>query len=285
MTFAVIDGINTRYEVVGSGPPILMYAPGGFDANLEKWTTIAVYARTKLIENLSKRYTCVLFDRRETGQSGGRIEHVTWAHFVAQGKGLLEHLKFERAFIMGGCMGCSPAMAFGVAHPEMTLGMVLFWPTGGAKYRINTHARFAQHLAYVQEHGMAKVVELIAGSGKSFSEDPRGGPWAAPIKHDRAFADAYAKFNVEEYKLIVTGMARGLFDRDTSPGAEPEDLLRCEIPALVVPGRDAAHATSAARYVEECLPKSEYWDVPPAEQTVDNAPARILKFLDSVASR
>jgi hypothetical protein len=38
-----IGGITTRYEVVGSGPPVLMFAPGGFDASLEKWTTLGVY--------------------------------------------------------------------------------------------------------------------------------------------------------------------------------------------------------------------------------------------------
>ena len=32
MPTAVVDGIVTRYEVVGSGPPLLMYAPGGFNA-------------------------------------------------------------------------------------------------------------------------------------------------------------------------------------------------------------------------------------------------------------
>jgi hypothetical protein len=79
----------------------------------------------------------------------------------------------------------------------------------------------------------------------------------------------------------VIGMARSLFDRDTAPGAEPEDLLRLDIPALIIPGNDAAHATSAARYLEECLPKSEYWDVPVAEQTEETAPARILEFLES----
>ena len=78
---------------------------------------------------------------------------------------------------------------------------------------------------------------------------------------------------------IVADMGRTLFDRDTVPGAEPEDLLRLEIPALVVPGRDPNHATSAARYLEECLEGSEYWDVQPEEQTADNAPARILEFL------
>ena len=81
------------------------------------------------------------------------------------------------------------------------------------------------------------------------------------------------------YKALVAGMARGLFDRDTAPGAEPEDMLGCEIPALIVPGHDAAHATSAARYLEECLPKAEYWDVAVADQTEANTPARVLEFL------
>ena len=65
----------------------------------------------------------------------------------------------------------------------------------------------------------------------------------------------------------------------TAPGAEPEDLLRLDIPALIVPGRDISHATSAARYLEECLPRSEYWDVPVAGQTEESAPSRVLQFL------
>ena len=59
--------------------------------------------------------------------------------------------------------------------------------------------------------------------------------------------------------------------------------MRLDIPALVVPGRDAAHATSAARYVEECLPKAEYWDVPVAEQTEEATNRRVLEFLERSA--
>ncbi len=76
-----------------------------------------------------------------------------------------------------------------------------------------------------------------------------------------------------------------MFDRDTAPGAEPEDLLRLDIPALIVPGQDAAHATSAARYLEECLPRSEYWDVPVAGQTEEPTSARLLEFLDTATRR
>lgn len=280
MPTATIDGIATHYETIGSGPPLLMYAPGGFNAVIETWRTQGIYAHLKLLDHLPKKYTCIAFDRRECGQSGGRIERVTWAQYVAQGKGLLDHLNIQRAHLMGGCMGCCPVMAFAVAHPQAALSMVLFWPVGGAKYRIAAHQRFAEHLAFVQQHGLAAVVAHVAKEGKPFNADARGGPWASVIRHDKAFADAYAAQDAERYKLIVAGMGRALFDRDTAPGAEPEDLMRLDIPALIIPGRDASHATSAARYVEECLPRAEYWDIAVAEQTEENVPARMLEFLD-----
>ena len=88
-----------------------------------------------------------------------------------------------------------------------------------------------------------------------------------------------ARQNVEQYTALVARMARSLIDRDTAPGAEPEDLLQLDIPALIVPGSDATHATSAARYLQECLPKSQYWDALPEAQTEANAPKRLLDFL------
>src|SRR6058998_2442003 len=136
MPTTLIDGIKTNYEVIGDGPPLLMYAPAGFDATLDKWRTQGVYARIKLLDHLPKKYSCIVFDRRETGQSGGRVERVTWAHYVEQAHGLLRHLRIDRAHVMGGCMGCSPAAAFAVAHADMTLSLLLWWPVGGAKYRI-----------------------------------------------------------------------------------------------------------------------------------------------------
>src|SRR5436190_1685978 len=216
MTTASIDGIETRYEVFGSGPPILMYAPGGFDATIEKWRALNVYARIKLLDHLPSRYTCIAFDRRECGQSGGRIEPVTWAHFVEQGKGLLDHLGHSHAHILGGCMGVSCAIAFAAKYPDRVSSLLLWWPVG-----------------------------------------------------------------VEKYKAIVTDMAIALLDRDTAPGAEPEDMLQMDIPALIIPGRDESHATSAARYLEECLPKSQYWDVAVDGQTEDASNKRILEFLEA----
>jgi len=275
----VIDGITTHYEVLGSGPPLLMMSPGGFDATIDKWRTQGVYTRLRLLDHLPRQYTCIVYDRRESGESAGRVEHITWAHYVAQAKGLLDHLKIARAHVMGACMGCSPAMAFAVAHPNTTAGLVLYWPVGGAHYRINGHVRIAEHLAYVRQHGLHGVVSLVATEGKTYNQDPRGGLWASVIRRDPVFATDYMRQDVEQYEALVLATRDSLFDRDTSPGAEPEDLFRVDVPALVVPGRDKSHATSAARYLEECLPRAEYWDAAVEDQTEETVPPRVLEFL------
>jgi pimeloyl-ACP methyl ester carboxylesterase len=279
MPTTVIDDIVTRYEVIGSGEPLLMFAPGGFDATIEKWTTLGVYAKTRMIDHLSARFQCIVFDRRECGHSGGRVEAVTWSRFVAQAKGLLDELGVERAHLLGGCMGCSSAFAFAVAHPDRTRRMVLFWPVGGARYRMTSHQRFADHLAFVKEQGLPAVVDVARQERKAFGADPRGGPWASVILHDELFAKTYAGLDVDHYVMIVTQMMRNLFDRDTAPGAEPEQLVRLETPTFVVPGHDASHATSAARYLEECIPGSEYWDIAVDAQTEAVVGPRIVDFL------
>ena len=279
MPNAVLDGIATRYEVIGDGPPLLMYAPGGFDATIEKWRAAGVYERIQLLEHLPKKFRCIAFDRRECGQSGGRVELITWRHYAAHGKALLEHLGIERAHLIGGCMGCSCVIAFAVAYPQATQSMILWWPVGGAKYRIKAHQRFADHLAFVKQHGLDGVVSHVQKEGKAFNADSRGGPWASLMRADRAFAASFPNMNRGVYTSIVKGMRDALFDRDTSPGAVPEDLLKLDIPALVVPGRDESHATSAARYLEECLSGAQYWDAPPEAQTEATAIPRLLDHL------
>jgi pimeloyl-ACP methyl ester carboxylesterase len=285
MATATVDGIETRYELVGDGPPLLMHAPGGFDAAIEKWSTLGIYKEIRFLDHLARHFRCILFDRRECGRSGGRVEAVTWPHYARHAKGLLDHLGIDKAHHMGGCMGCSVAIAFAAAYPQATLSMVLFWPVGGAKYRMTGRQRFAEHLAFVEQNGLPAVVALAKQSDKAFGADPRGGPWVSVIRNDPAFADRYAALDLGEYKAIVTGMERALLDRDTAPGAEPEDLLRLAVPTLIVPGSDPSHATSAARYLQECIPGADYWDVHVAQQAAAPTNARVLDFLQGCAAR
>ena len=284
MPTADIDGLATRYELLGDGPPLLMFSPGGFDARLENWRTLGLYKKTRVLEQLAKHYTCITFDRREAGQSGGRVQRITWQDYAAQGKGLLDHLGIARAHVAGGCAGCSVAIEFAVRYPGATAALVLLSPAGGARYRIRQQERFTRHLACVAENGLAGVAELARSSGQAFGQDPRVGPWGTVVARDESFAVAYTARDQRLYEATVAAMARTLFDRDTVPGPEPEDLMGLPLPALIVPGQDASHATSAARYLQECLPGAQYWDVPVSAQDEVTLPAQVLEFLDSVSS-
>jgi pimeloyl-ACP methyl ester carboxylesterase len=279
MPTTVCDGIETNYVVEGEGPPILMFSPGGFNGRLENWRTFSIYRRLGLVEHLSERFTCVTFDKRESGRSGGRLERLTWRDYAVQGLALLDALGIERAHLAGGCIGCSIAVHAALEQPERALSLVLYSPAGGAAYRATQQSRFAEHLAYVDEAGLGGVVELARGSEENFAQDPRVGPWVSMLRLDAAFAEAYASHDVDDYRRLVRETAEALFDRDTVPGA-PEDALRgLRHPTLVVPGNDANHATAAARYLAEHLPEAEYWDVLPEAQTADNAPQKVAEFL------
>ncbi len=283
MPYAELNGINIHYEVRGSGPPLLMMAPGGFDSTIEKWTTSGIWVGVKPLETLTSRYTCIAYDRREAGLSGGRVERVSWTTYAHEAKALLDLLNFPRAFVLGGCMGCSTATAFAVTYPESTLGLVLHWPVGGVRWRQNGLERFQQHVNFLRENGLAAVVDLAREQG-SFWVSPEAGPWASTIIADPDFAAGFAGQDQERYLATVGLMGQMLFDRDTATGPEPQELMALKVPAVIIPGADAAHATSAARYLQECLEGSQYHDVPVEEQSPERVRQWIIEFMESHAS-
>ena len=112
----------------------------------------------------------------------------------------------------------------------------------------------------------------------SFWQEPRAGVWASVLARDAGFARDYVEQDLERYLATCEVSARTLFDRDTAPGAEPEELRAMKIPAVIIPGDDPSHATSAAHYLRECLPKAEFWPVPVAEQEAKRVAERLLEF-------
>ena len=282
MPFVDIDGITTHYEVYGSGPPLLMMAPGSFDATIEKWEQAGVWKELRPLEAFAKQHTVIAYDRRESGRSGGRIEGLTWRLYADQAKGLLDHLGIERAFVMGACLGVSVANAFAVAYPQATAGLVLHYPVGGPHFHIAGLKRFAAHREFVERSGLQGIVDL-APESPSFFRDSRVGPWASTIVGDEAFARDYAAQDVQAYLAMTDAIGARFYDRDTAPGAEPGELMALEVPAIIIPGHDANHATSAARYLEECLPQSQYWDVMPDQQSAANVGPAILGFLSGLS--
>ena len=98
------------------------------------------------------------------------------------------------------------------------------------------------------------------------------------IARDAGFAERFLTQDLERYLGMIITSGRTLFDRDTAPGAEPEEVMGIKAPSLIIPGDDQSHATSGAHYLRELLPNSDFWNVMPPQQTTQTVVDRILDF-------
>src|SRR5581483_8597951 len=130
MPFATLDGIKTHYLKQGTGPALLMMAPRGFESTLQSWD-YGKWKEMNAIESLSRHFTVVAYDRREAGQSGGRVEVLPWKVFAQHAKLLLVHLGIDRACVVGGWMGVGGATQFGWLDAEGWIGRIVAQAVGG----------------------------------------------------------------------------------------------------------------------------------------------------------
>jgi len=56
-----------NYLTRGSGPALLMLAPGGFDATMEKWATAGVWKGMQPLERLSRDFSVIAYDQAGVG--------------------------------------------------------------------------------------------------------------------------------------------------------------------------------------------------------------------------
>lgn len=264
--FAPIDGIRTQFEIHGSGIPLLMMAPSAFDASISRWRMVNVWKEMRPLESLTGQFQMIAYDRRESGQSSGRIEPLTWEAYARHAKGLLDHLGIGQALVLGGCMGCSVAMAFASAYPDACRGMLLHWPVGGYRWMLKAQAIFDTHMAFVKEHGLAATAERAAASGM-FWNDPQCGPWSAAIASDAGFREQFVRQDRDTYLKLVEDIKTRLFADAAPSGITGAQLMALQVPGYIMPGDDTSHAYSASCAIRELLPKSQMAAVMPPGQT------------------
>jgi pimeloyl-ACP methyl ester carboxylesterase len=279
--FTTLDGLRIHYEIGGSGPPLLMFAPGGFGSVYSKWTAKGGnYAWKQMdgLATLSKHFTTIAYDRREAGLSGGRIEPLHWGLYCDEAMGMLALAGHKRAYILGSCMGVSVALAFAVRHPEACIGLLLHWPVGGYQWMMRAHGFFQRHFDFVAANGLEGVAARAKGAGKNFWTDPESGPWAGPLSWDETFQAQFVKQDVKRY-LEICRQSRDTLFNDTMPsGATGAELMKIEVPSIIMSGADSRHTRSASWTLKELMPKSELWDICPPAENGENLLAELLRI-------
>ncbi len=280
MPFATINGIRVNYLVQGAGPHLLMFAPGGFRSVISRWTAQGGKREWKEMDGLaalSRHFTTIAYDRRESGLSGGRVEPLSWDLYVKEAKALLDLAGAKQAYILGSCMGASLALAFAVRHPGACKALLLHWPVGGYRWMMKGRTFFQRHLDFVRARGLEGVVAR-APQGENFWLDPEIGPWGSPAAVYPEFAAQLLRLKQNEYIGIAEQSRDALFNDTMPSGASGAELMNIRIPSLILPGDDSSHAYSASLALKELMPRTELWDVMPPEQTGNNTLDEILRF-------
>ena len=287
MSFATVNGIRVHYLIQGSGPRLLMFAPGGFRSVISRWTAQGGKREWKEMDGLaalSRHFTCIAYDRRESGLSGGRVEPLSWELYVQEAKGLLELAGAAQAHILGSCMGAALALAFAVRHPQACKSLLLHWPVGGYRWMMKGHTFFARHVDFVRANGLAAVVARAA-QGENFWLDPEIGPWGSPAAVYQDFGLELSKYEVKKYVEIAERSRDALFNDTMPSGASGAELMKIETPSFILPGNDSSHAYSASLALKELMPNAELWDVLPDRQNGRNTLEEILRFTRYLESR
>jgi 3-oxoadipate enol-lactonase len=110
-----VPGSHLHYEVRGSGPPVVLIHGGNLDAGM--WDDD--------VAALAPRFRVVTYDVRPYGRSGPATPDYAWHEDL---RALLDHLKIERAHLVGLSLGARLAINFALAYPSRVDRLVLAGP-------------------------------------------------------------------------------------------------------------------------------------------------------------
>ena len=118
--FADIDGVRLHYQDKGVGPPVVLVH--GFSSSTYSWKNV--------FEPLAKSYRVIAVDLKGFGFSGkpdGDYTRRAQAMLVAH---LLDHLKIEKAWLVGNSMGGEVSLNFALQNPRRVAGLILIDSAG-----------------------------------------------------------------------------------------------------------------------------------------------------------
>ena len=248
--FADVNGISLRYEVSGSGEPVVLL--GGFGANAGFWEP--------MLEELDG-FRVVTMDNRGVGNTryDGGFSISDMADDV---DALLEHLGIMDAHILGWSMGSQIAQCLAVRHPDRvrTLTLVSSYPSVPARadYILRGLTRMALE-GTAPEDCLAMAVNVLCMPESTFEELRRKGlemPVPDEMEDPRGLMDqldaiqTYSGEGLESISvptLVIHGSRDAMIEPDT--GAAVASRIRGSELVIV----DASHSIPFGMYRDRFL--------------------------------
>lgn len=150
MPTAHVGDLAIYYEEHGEGKPIVLHH--GLAGSSEQWQPAIGTLR-------DLGYRAIAFDQRGHGRTSDGTKPFTIPQLVEDLRGLMDHLKLQRATLMGHSMGGRTVLLFAMDHPERVEKLILNG-AGGSPPAGDVRAAFELFAELARKGGMEAVWAL-----------------------------------------------------------------------------------------------------------------------------
>ncbi len=234
------DSVRLYYEEAGSGSPILFVHE--FAADWRSWEPQMRY--------FSRRHRCITYSARGYAPSDVPKDPraYSWEHFRDDQIAVLDHLRIEKAHIVGLSMGGYTALTLGLRYPERARSLTLAGTGSGSERALADELRqgFLDTARQFETEGSAAVAKVY-GNGPTRVpyevKDPRG---------HREFLEALAAHDPQGSANTMRG-----FQGKRPPVWEFEaELKKLAVPTLILLGDEDDPCIEPSIYLKQQIATS-----------------------------
>jgi proline iminopeptidase len=241
MPYAVTpDKVKLHYEEVGQGAPILFVHE--FASDHRGWEP--------QMREFGKRYRCITYSARGYTPSDVPADKdaYSYKHVMRDAVAVLDHLKIDKAHLIGLSMGGYTTLQVALNHPERVRSMVLAGTGSGSErwYMADFHKSSRELGDQFEREGSPAIA---AGYGMGASRVP------FLLKDPRGFREFQQRLGEHD----ATGSAntsRGFQGGRPSLYDFEDAIRRLTIPALIVVGDEDERCIEPSLFLKDALPAS-----------------------------
>lgn len=241
MPYAITpDNVKLYYEEVGQGTPILLVHE--FASDHRGWEP--------QMREFGKRYRCIAYSARGYTPSDVPADpkDYSYKHVMADCVAVLDHLKIDKAHLIGLSMGGYTSLQAALNHPSRVRSMVLAG-TGSGSERWYTKDFHKHSQAIGDQFEREGAAAVAATYGRSASRIP------FEIKDPRGFAE-FTKRLAEHDAKGSANTSRGFQGARPSLYDFESEIEKLTIPALIVVGDEDERCVEPSLFLKDTLPAS-----------------------------
>jgi len=234
------DNVRLYYEEVGQGVPILFVHE--FASDHRGWEP--------QLREYGKRYRCIAYSAR--GYTPSDIpsdpKAYSYQHVMRDAVAVLDHLKIERAHLIGLSMGGYTSLQVALNHPQRVRSLVLAGTGSGSErwYTQDFHKHSRELGDLFEREGSARVAE-------TYGMGPSRVPFL--LKDPRGFAE-FTRRLAEHDPKGSAHTSRGFQGARPSLYDFAKEIAKLPTPTLIVVGDEDARCIEPSLFLKDTLPAS-----------------------------